>query len=61
VPVGVVVPLTFTATESDCAVVTLDDAGVTVTVGATVVLVTVTAEDAPVALLKVEELEESGV
>jgi hypothetical protein len=51
--VGVVVPLTFTATESDCAVVTLDDTGVTVTVGVAVVdaVVTVTAEEVPVALL----------
>ena len=42
-------PLTATVTVSDCAVVMLDEDGVTVTEG--VALATVTAEDVPVALL----------
>ena len=56
-PVGVPLdPETAMATESDCAVVMLLDAGVTVTVGVVVGAVTVTE-----ALMYVDELAESGV
>ena len=48
------------ATESDCAVVMLLDAGMTVTVGVVVGAVTVT-DAVPEALLYVDELVESGV
>ena len=60
-PVGVPLdPETAMATESDCAVVMLLDAGVTVTVGVVVGAVTVT-EAVPEALMYVDELAESGV
>jgi hypothetical protein len=54
-------PFTETATVRGCAVVMVDADGVTVTVVVVLVgVVTVTVAD-PVALLKVEELDESGV
>jgi hypothetical protein len=50
------------STESDCAVVMLDEAGVTVTVGVTAVTLTVTVTVfVPVADAYVDELLESGV
>jgi hypothetical protein len=50
-PVGVGVPLTATVTVNGCAVVMLDELGVTVIVGVVFARVTVTAEEVPVALL----------
>jgi hypothetical protein len=51
-PVGVGVPLTATVTVSACAVVMLEADGVTFTVGVVFAgVVTVTAEDVPVAAL----------
>jgi hypothetical protein len=63
-PVGVgfpLPPLTTTVTVRACVDMMLEADGVTVTVGLVFAWVTVTAEDVPVALLYVEELEESGV
>jgi hypothetical protein len=53
-PVGVglpLPPLTETVTVKACAVVMLDEDGVTTTVGVVFTRVTVTAEDEPVAVL----------
>ena len=53
-PVGVglpLPPLTATVTVKACAVVMLDEDGVTDTVGVVTACVTVTARDVPVALL----------
>ena len=55
------VPLTATVAESVCAVVTLNEPGVTVTVGVSKGTVTVTADDVPEALLYVDVLFASGV
>jgi len=54
-------PETAMVTESDCAVVMLEAAGVTVTVGVTSAGAVTVTEPVPEAELYVEELEESGV
>jgi hypothetical protein len=61
-PVGVPLePETAMVTESVCAVVMLEAAGVTVTVGVTSAGAVTVTEPVPEAELYVEELEESGV
>jgi hypothetical protein len=54
-------PLTVTLTVNACAVVMLEEDGVTETVGATFASVVTVTEFEPEALLQVDTLKESGV